>query len=191
MSESQEPKLFGEGHPASDFILEWWDSLKKNKGDRAELRRCKNLKDVESTSTYMRCYWKLLKSIDQKEKKTSWDQAAIIIGLASHIEDNVTKYRQKDEDGKEAEKDFYFGYQLAMQKGLENKNPKLSELRFRRLLKIKNRDREKLYHFLVQVIRMLEKKVNMLDLLSIAYFWGDTTKTNLAYKYYEKANLEK
>ncbi len=37
---------------------------------------------------------------------------------------------------------------------------------------------------------MLDKKVNLLDLLSIAYFWGDKAKTNLAYKYYEKANLK-
>jgi len=188
MTELKNPRLFEEGHPASDYILEWWVDLKQNKGARAELRRCKNLKDVESASAYMRCYWKLLKSFDQKEKKPSWNQAAIIIGLASHIEDNVTKYRQKDEYGKEEEKDFYFGYQLATQRGLENKNPKLSELRFRRLLKIK--DRENLYHFLIQVIRMLDKRVNLLNLLSIAYFWGDKAKTSLAYKYYEKANLD-
>ena len=56
------------------------------------------------------------------------------------------------------------------------------------MLKIKNR--EKLYRFLIQVIRMLEKKINLIDLQSIAFFWGDAVKRDLAYKYYEKAKLE-
>ena len=103
MSESKEPRIFEEGHPVSEFILNWWDSLKQNRGARAELRRCKNLKDVESTSAYMRCYWELLRSFDQMEKKPSCDQAAIIIGLASHVEDNVTKYRQKENNEEIAE----------------------------------------------------------------------------------------
>lgn len=169
MSESKEPKLFEEGHPASDFILEWWYSLKKNKGDRAELRRCKNLQEIQISSAYLRCYWQLIKYFSQEQKFPSREQMAIIIGLAAHIEDNDTDA---------------FGYQISC-----GDKPKLSELRFRRLLKINYR--EKLFHFLIQVIRILEKNVNLLDLLSIAYFWGDTAKTNLAYKYYEKAKLEK
>ena len=103
MSESKEPRIFEEGHPFSELILNWWDSLKQNRGARAELRRCKNLKDVESTSAYMRCYWELLRSFDQKEKKPSWDQVAIIIGLAAHVEDNVSKHLKK-ENGKDIEK---------------------------------------------------------------------------------------
>lgn len=170
MSESKEPKIFKEGHPTSDFILEWWNSLKKNKGDRAELRRCKSLREIQLSSAYQRCYWQLIKHFSKEQQMPSREQMAIIIGLAPYIENNHEEY---------------FGYQI---RGGDDK-PTLSELRFRRLLKIK--DREKLYHLLIQVIRMLEKKVNLLDLLSIAYFWGDTAKTNLAYKYYEEPKLEK
>jgi hypothetical protein len=56
------------------------------------------------------------------------------------------------------------------------------------LLKIN--DREKLFRFLIQIIRLLDKKLNLLDLLSVAYYWGEKTKTNLAYQYYEKAQLD-
>lgn len=186
MTELKKSRLFEEGHPASDFILEWWKSLKQNKGDRAELRRCKNLEEIQKASAYQRCYWQLTKYFTPEQQVPSREQMSIIIGLASHIEDNEPKYI--DTDSKK-EKEYYFAYQMATPKGKEkDAPPKLSELRFRRLLKIK--DREKLYRFLIQVVRMLDKKVNLLDLLSIAYFWGDKAKTNLAYKYYEKANLK-
>lgn len=180
MNEKKEPRLFVEGHPASDFIIEWWDSLKKNKGDRAELKRCKNLQEIQLTSAYQRCYWQLVKHLPHSSR----EQMSIIIGLAAHIEDNdnVKKNDQRDNQTHD-----YFGYQIS-----RGDKPTLSELRFRRLLKIK--DRGKLYHFLIQVIRMLGKKVCLLDLLSIAYFWSDRdtakTKRNLAYKYYEMAKLE-
>jgi len=186
MSESIEPKIFGEGHPASVFILEWWESLKQNKGDRAELRRCKNLEEIQKASAYQRCYWQLKKHFTPEQQVPSREQMSIIIGLAAHIEDNDTKHIDKNSNKEEK---YYFAYQMAAPKGKEkDAPPKLSELRFRRLLKIK--DRGKLYRFLIQVIRMLEKRVNLLDLLSIAYFWGDKAKTNLAYKYYENANLK-
>lgn len=180
MSESKEPKIFEEGHPASVFILEWWESLKQNKGNRAELRRCKNLEEIQKASAYQRCYWQLKKYFTPEQQVPSREQMAIIIGLAAHIEDDdlVKKTDQSDN-----QKNDFFGYQIS-----RGDKPKLSELRFRRLLRIK--DREKLYRFLIQVVRMLDKKVNLLDLLSIAYFWGDKAKTSLAYKYYEKANLE-
>lgn len=184
MTEVKKPRLFEEGHPASEFILEWWDALKQNKGTRAELRRCKNLKEIQMASAYQRCYWQLKKHFAQEQRAPSRVQMAIIIGLAVYIEDHSVKYIDKNSNKEEK---YYFAYQIAAPKGAQNKSPKLSELRFRRLLKIK--DREKLFRFLIQVIRLLDKKVNLLDLLSIAYYWGDKAKTNLAYKYYEKANL--
>jgi len=186
MTELKKPRLFEEDHPASVFILEWWESLKQNKGDRAELRRCKNLEEIQKASAYQRCYWQLIKHFTTEQQVPSREQMSIIIGLASHIEDNDTKYI--DINSKE-EKEYYFAYQMAAPKAKEkDAPPKLSELRFRRLLKIK--DRGKLYRFFIQVVRMLDKNVNLLDLLSIAYFWGDKSKTYLAYKYYEKANLK-
>lgn len=180
MSEIKEPKIFNEGHPASNFILEWFESLKNNKGDRAELRRCENLSEIQMTSAYQRCYWKLIEHFSQEPIFPSKEQIAIVIGLAAQIEDNDN---EKKSDQRDNQTHDNFGYQIS-----RGDKPKISELRFRRLLKIK--DREKLYRYLIQVIRMLEKRVNVLDVLSIAYFWGDTVKKNLAYKYYEKAVIE-
>ena len=134
-----------------------WESLKQNKGDRAEIRRCKNLEEIQKASAYQRCYWKLIKNFSQEQLMPSREQMSIIIGLAVHIEDNETKCT--DTDSKK-EREYYFAYQIASPKGKEkDAPPKLSEMRFRRLLKIK--DRERLYRFLIQVIRILDKKVNL------------------------------
>lgn len=179
MSDLAEPRLFETGHPVSNYLLDWWDGLKQNKGDRAELRRCKNFKEIQTTSAYQRCYWSMINHFAKEKWKPSKDQMAIIIGLSAHVDDNDT---EKKNDQQESQQHDFFGYQIS-----RGDKPKLSELKFRRLLKIK--DRKKLFHFLIQVIRLLEKKVNLLDLLSLAYFWGDQAKTNLAYQYYEKANL--
>jgi CRISPR system Cascade subunit CasB len=175
MTESKKPGLFEIGHPASDYWLDWWDGLKQDKGARAELRRCKNLKEIQTTSAYQRCYWSAIKHLTQEKSKPSKEQMAIIVGLSAYVEDNDT--------GKNNDHHDFFGYQIS-----RGNKPKLSELRFRRLLKINSR--EKLFRFLIQVIRLMDKKVNLLDLLRITYFWGDQTKSNLAYQYYEKANLE-
>lgn len=106
---------------------------------------------------------------------------AVVIGLAAHIEEDDSE--KKDDQGRQNQKHDYFGYQIS-----RGDKPRLSELRFRRLLRIP--DREKLFHYLVQVIRILERRVSLLDLVSIAYYWGDKAKMNLAYKYYEFAKLE-
>jgi CRISPR system Cascade subunit CasB len=179
MTDLKKPRLFEEGHPASDYILEWWKDLKQNKGARAELRRCKSLEEIQKASAYQRCYWQLKKHFTQEQQVPSRGQMATIIGLAAYIEDNDIV---KKDDQADRQKQDYFGYQIS-----RGDKPKLSELRFRRLLKIK--DREKLFRFLIQVIRLLYKKVNLLDLLRLGYFWGDKARTNLTYQYYEKANL--
>jgi len=178
MSEIKPPRLFERDHRGSVALLEYWEGLLANKGDRAELRRCKNLADIQQTSAFQRSYWRLFDKFTQGDKHPSKEQMAIIIALAAHIDENHPTYEKDNEI-----KSDYFGYQIS-----RGDKPKLSELRFRRLLKIN--DREKLFRFFIQTIRLLDKKVNLLNLLSIAYFWGDKTKTKLAYKYYEKANLD-
>ncbi|QWF70613.1 type I-E CRISPR-associated protein Cse2/CasB [Methylomonas paludis] len=177
MTEKKPPILFQEEHPASVALLECWGNLLQYKGDRAELRRCKNLHELQKTSAYQRNYWKLINEFKNAKEIPNGEQIAIIIALSAYINDNKTVY---EEDGEK--KTDFFGYQIS-----RGEKPKLSEIRFRRLLKIN--DREKLFRYLIQVIRLLEKKVNLLDLLRIAFFWGDKIKIELAYKYYEKANL--
>lgn len=182
MSENQPPKLFEIGHPATDYILEWWENLKNNKGDSAEIRRCKTLSEVELTSAYQRFYWEFLRKSKNDKWKPSQEKTALFVALIVYIkEDKRTIKNDKDD-----EKFDYFSYQISSRQ--KDEKPELSELRFRRLLEIN--DNEKLFRFLIQVIRLLDRKVNLLDLIKMTYYWNDKTKKSLAYKYYEKAKLD-
>lgn len=182
MNEPKKPKLFTPEHPSSVAILSCWTQLSENKGDRAELRRCKNLEEIQQSSAFQRIYWQLAKAFKTNNEKPSRIQLANIIALWSYIDDALLPTEDTDNQP------IAFGYQLAAAKSPENSSPKLSELRFRRLLKID--DRDKLFRFLIQAIRILDKKVNLLDFSGRVYFWGDNTKTELAYQYYEKAQLD-
>ena len=180
MKESKKKYLFDEVHEVGGFLLNWWENLKENRGDRAEIKRCKSLKQVQLTSAFQRCYWQLINLFDSKPTR---EQTAIIIGLGAHVYENeATRIKNRN-----TEKN-YFAFQIAKaREGADS--PRLSELRFRRLLNIKNNDRDKLYRYLMQIIKLLDRKVNLLDLLSIAFYWGENSKRNLAYKYYEIAQI--
>ena len=65
---------------------------------------------------------------------------------------------------------------------------RVSGLRFRRLLKIS--DREELYQPLIRIVRLLGGQANILSLADDIYFWGENVRKNWAYAYYETAPSE-
>ena len=62
---------------------------------------------------------------------------------------------------------------------------KVSGLRFRRLLRID--DRDELYNAMRRMIQMLGGVVNIYSLAHAVYWWNQRTKKQLAYEYYEHA----
>lgn len=179
----KQSNYFSSKHPVGEFLLDWHDSLRDaRKADRAELKRCKTLEKIQQSSAFQRCYWQL---INKFEKPPSKKQLALILGIAAHVRENIAF---KETDGKKIQNKF--GCQLAkgsnLNKGKEK--PEVSELRFRRLLRIN--DRERLFPYLCSLIRFLDGKVNLLALQELGFYWGDKAKTRLAYEYYEIAVLD-
>ena len=75
MNEKPKSDIFREGHPFADYLLEWWTGLKQNKGDRAGLRRCKNLTDIQiKAPAFPRFYWGALKLFKREERKPGKEQ---------------------------------------------------------------------------------------------------------------------
>jgi CRISPR system Cascade subunit CasB len=70
----------------------------------------------------------------------------------------------------------------------EGDKPKVSGLRFRRLLSIENHD--ELYQAMIRIIRLLDNNANIYDLAKKVYWWNEKTKKRLAYDYYANANTE-
>lgn len=179
------PDYFSKDHPVGAFLLEWHHSLSDTrKADRAELKRCKTLQQIQQSSAYQKCYWQLINKFDHPPGK---QQLALALAVAVHIRENIS-FGESEKGGKT--KPVKFGHQLARGTNLNSKTdkPKVSELRFRRLLRIK--DREKLFPYLCSLIRFLDGKVNLLAVQECCFYWGDKYRTNLAYEYYDKANLE-
>jgi CRISPR system Cascade subunit CasB len=177
MMADKQNNYFKPEHPVGKFLLEWCENLENNKGDRAQLRRCKTLSDVELSPAFQRAYWNMIKLFENPPSK---EQCAVIIALAAHVKKNVS-----DPPGtKRDDQDRHFGHQMAQ----GSDGPKLHELRFRRLLRIEERDR--LFQVLSKIIRHLERKVNLLDVMAIAFYWGDSARKQLAYQYYEEPKLD-
>jgi len=149
-----------------NVILQWYNELERDKGDRAQLRRAHNPAEVVFLPAHHRLYGKYDSGNINKEA------LACVAGLCAHIKENRR--------GKIAE-------QMAECKA-GSKNSKISSLRFRKLLAIKEKKREDLYHAMIRIIRQLGGEVNVVDLAKTVYWWNEKTKKELAYAYYANAN---
>lgn len=146
----------------SESLLHWWKDLDTNRGDRADLRRCKVPEDVFFVPAYHRLR-QLMKPFGSSD-----DPLGVVAGVLSH----VNAY-----DGSEK-----FACQLArMPPGKDS--PVMSSLRFRKLLSI--RDSTTLFREGIRAVRLLDGAVNIPDLAQGLYWWNGGTRKEWAVSYYE------
>lgn len=153
--------------PETQALIAWWESLNDNRGDRAELRRCSTLAEVAFTPAYHR-----LRLAVGKFGPMNADGLALVAGLAARVKSNVTGNSVAE--------------QMATGKG--DSSAQVSGLRFRRLLKIK--EREELFTAMGRVIALLGGAVNLQSFANSIYFWGDRTRKQWAFEYYTKSPSE-
>ncbi len=149
-------------------LLDWWRDLDEARGERAALRRAATPAAVAFSPTFHR----LLHSL-QRIAHPSAESLAVVAGVLSHI---------KEQDGSVA-----FAAQMASPKSGSDR-ARVSGLRFRRLLKIA--DREELYQPLIRTVRLLDGRVNLISLADGIYFWGENVRKQWAYSYYENTPSE-
>lgn len=144
-------------------LLEWWQKLEDNRGDRAALRRAASIDQVIFNPAFHRL-WRSLKG-------TRWqrsERVALIAALASRVREH--------REGKT------FAAQLGSPtKGRES--APLSGLRFRRLLQA--REAEELLQGCSRAIAMCGNNVNVLNLAESIYWWGDGVQKRWAFDYYD------
>ncbi len=153
--------------PETQALARWWLALNDNRGDRAELRRCSTLAEVAFTPAYHRLRLDLMKF-----GAVNADALALVAGLAARVKSNLA------------------GNTLAeqMATGKSDGSARVSGLRFRRLLKIK--EREELFTTMGRVIALLGGAVNLQSLANSAYYWTDRTRKQWAFEYYTKSPSE-
>ena len=150
---------FDADKPLGRLLQKCWDDLQRNRGDRAELRRAKNLNDIILMPVFQRT---CLGFSPFFQNEDHWEtRLAAVLGLLAHVRTTTNQ-------------------ELAVQMAGKPK-PVISELRFRRLLQ---RDRKELYSTMVRVLHMLGNKANLHDLANSVYYWGDRVKRDWAFAYF-------
>ncbi|HEY3373635.1 MAG TPA: type I-E CRISPR-associated protein Cse2/CasB [Candidatus Aquicultor sp.] len=160
---------FDKDSPELKALTDWWRGLEDSRGDRAVLRRCRSLADVVFSPAYHRLRWAVSRfgSIDD-------DRLALIVGLAARIKSN-------SEGSSIAE-------QMATGKADGYGSARVSGLRFRRLLKVQEKD--DLFTSMARIIALLGGTTNLQSLAQSVYFWNDTTRKQWAFDYYSRAPEE-
>ena len=98
---------------------------------------------------------------------------ALVAGLVSHIKSNNGVENVAEQ----------------MASGKPDGSARVSGLRFRRLLKVK--EREDLFLSMRRIIGLLGSSVNQQSLAQSVYFWNDRTRKEWAFQYYSKNPKEK
>lgn len=143
-------------------IVDWWEGLLKEKGNRAMLRRCGSLTNV----MFVPAYHKLRLTLMRFDRKNDI-ALACVAGLLAHVSSNIAD----QPTGK-----------LMVKPKEKGGNPRVSELRFRRLIQCK--DHEDLFGSMIRIIRLIDGAVAVTDLARDVYWWGDQTRKQWAFDYY-------
>lgn len=162
---------FEHDSPETQVLFGWWLALNDNRGDRAELRRCSTLAEVAFTPAYHRLRIDLMKF-----GAVNADSLAMVAGLTAKVKSNLVGNSLAE--------------QMAIPKDSSSKDgkAKVSGLRFRRLLKLK--EREELFTAMGRVIALLGGAVNLQSLADSVYYWNDRTRKQWAFEYYTKSPFE-
>lgn len=164
-------ELFSDSHRTGTVLHEWWQGLRDNKGDRAELRRCEQVIDVVTTPAYHLIYRRLLQAglpADEHQRDRNGRLPAII-ALVAHIKDKESPPKATP-------------LAKAMSARSEGSDrPQVSPLRFRRLLELETPD--DLLAGMRRVLPLIEGDVLPGVLAQDLYWWGEKVKRRWAYAY--------
>ena len=145
-------------------LADWWRQLDSDRGERAVLRRCRGLAEVAFTPTYHR-----LRQAISRFGTVDDDGLALVAGLAARVKNDADDTRIAEQ----------------MATGKPDGSARVSGLRFRRLLKL--RDQEELLSAMSRTIALLGGSVNLQSLAQSVYWWNDQTRKRWAFDYYSNA----
>lgn len=144
-------------------IERWWNRLNEQPGEKAQLRRCHSATEVELSAPYFN-FLLSLKGIPIPMR----NRLPIIAGVLAHVKSNDLNQTIAESMGK-------------------GETPKVSNLRFRKFINIES-DNE-LYVAMIRIVRLLDGRVNIHDIIKSILYWNERTRKDWAYLYYTGKNL--
>lgn len=163
---ADKPSLKFEDEPVRQIVSDWWTGLEEDRGGWAELRRCRSIEEVFNCQAYFDLYRAL-----QKLAEVGRVQLEAAAGLVAHVRSDATEARS-------------LAWCMAESRP-DSGRAKVSDLRFRRLLKIENR--QELYPSLIRILRLLKYRAPVVSLANDVYYWGSAVRRRWAYDYYTNA----
>jgi len=151
-----------------ETVLEWFDDLASNRGNRAELRRAKTPFEVYVSSAFQRDFRQRLRQKGILLSEEEAERLAPGIGVLAHAKNLL--------------QEGHFAKQLAT---TDKGSQEVRDVRFRKLLAVEKRD--ELFTMLVRLTKYLDSKVDPKSLIQGAFWWNDTTRKNWAATYYTPA----
>ncbi len=164
----QKPYLKFTRPETSEILLDWWKELEKSRGDRAELRRCHSPLKVAFTPAYHRLRYALMKHGSIKDM-----DLALVAGVISHVKSPVPG-----------------SFPVQMADSADGKKAKVSSMRFRSLLSIRDDEPDKLFEKMIRIVHLLDDSADIPSLANGIYWWNEQTKKTWAFAYYEHAPSE-
>lgn len=157
-------------HPeVKGALASWWHGLDRDRGARAELRRCETPLDVMLTPAFHAARTRLVAAGLDDAREPLRTRVAIVVGLAAHV-DPVARDSPADPGQRSPAATFSVG-----------DPPAVSPLRFRRILAAQ--DDAELYRLIRRVLP-LAPKVDLIQLAEDVLGWGDTTRKRWIYAYH-------
>ena len=142
----------------------WWTGLDDRRGERAHLRRCRSTEETliqEGTE-------RLRRALAKSGFPLRGEQVGPVAGLLAHAKVDLPEASS-------------LGRRMA-EPVAEGGRPVVSELRFRRLLRLT--EREDLYPQMIRVLRQLDGRVSIVALARDVYYWNERTRHAWAKDYY-------
>lgn len=148
---------FFQNSPATRTLQAWWKDLENNTGDRAALRRCNKPLDV----AFIPAFHELCRELNPRQPDRLLPVAGLVARLKGDVAGELPKHMATAKSGG---------------------GPRVSELRFRRLLQCQSGD--ELFTDLRRLLDLLDNKTNLASLADAAYWWSDRIRKHWAYAYY-------
>jgi CRISPR system Cascade subunit CasB len=157
----------------SEEVLQWWKEMQPEeekpgspnlRGDLAELKRCKSLAEAMLAPRFQLLRWTL-----QKAGFGYMPACAAVAGVLAHVKINNANHS--------------FAEWLGQPRAEGVATPKLSELRFRRLARLKTHD--ELFIDLIRVLGLADNTAPVKQLAKDVYHWNELTRRDWTFAYYD------
>ena len=152
-------------------VLTWWSGLEFTKKERNEIRRCKNIYDIQLMTGFYNLK-KRLADLPQTQIPQN-PQLALIVGILVNVKTSLISTEKMPRQAKTLAK-------LMSRK--KDGNPTVSPMRFYHILQ--TTDLNELYRHLILILPSINNQAFISQLINDLRFWGDKVKRSWAESYY-------